>query len=108
MHEERARVAAEALEDTDDESDDIPTISLSGRTLDDAWSIEKTDEGYMVTGPKIEKFAIRTDFTNVHSVNRLRDIMHKRGIMNELTRQGAHGDSMITIGDTTPFTLHEK
>ncbi len=108
VHEERARVAAEALEDTDDESDDIPTISLSGRTLDDAWSIEKTDEGYMVTGPKIEKFAIRTDFTNVHSVNRLRDIMHKRGIMNELTRQGAHGDSMITIGDTTPFTLHEK
>lgn len=108
VHEERARVAAEALEDTDDESDDIPTISLSGRTLDDAWSIEKTDEGYMVTGPKIEKFAIRTDFTNVHSVNRLRDIMRKRGITSELTRLGASGDSVIVIGDSSPFSLYEK
>lgn len=104
---ERNRFAALALEDSADD-DTIPTISLSDRTLDDAWTIEKTDEGYAITGPKIEKFALRTDFNNVHSVNRLRDIMRKRGMTSELTRLGASGDSVIVIGDSSPFSLHEK
>ncbi len=104
---ERNRFAALALEDSADD-DTIPTISLSDRTLDDAWTIEKTDEGYAITGPKIEKFALRTDFNNVHSVNRLRDIMRKRGMTSELTRLGASGDSVIVIGDSSPFSLYEK
>ncbi len=93
-------------ESYDDET--IPTISLTGKALDDAWTVESTDDGYIVKGPRIEKFAARTDFTNVHSVNRLRDIMHKRGIVHELTRSGADGSSLITIGDSPAFTLHEQ
>jgi GTPase len=101
------RVAkAEATDEADD--DTIPTITLSGDMIDDAWHIEKLEEEYYITGAKIEKFAARTDFANVHSVNRLRDIMKKRGIMHELSRQGADGSSLLRIGDSSTFTLRES
>ena len=60
----------------------------------------------MVTGPKIEKFARRTDLNNYESVNRLRDIMKKMGIRAELTSQGAVPESIISIAGKE-FTLVE-
>ena len=62
---------------------------------------------FIIHGPKIEKFARRTDFSNPHGVNRLRDIMRKMGIMHELERQGATGESIIKINDQE-FTLLES
>lgn len=106
---EQVRAEADQLANQEEENDDsLPTITLSSEALDDAWSVEKTTEGYSVTGPKIEKFAIRTDYENVHSVNRLRDIMRRRGITHELIRQGADGESLVTIGKSQPFTLSEQ
>ena len=52
-----------------------------------------------MTGKKIESFAKRTDYANVHGVMRLRDILNKMGITKELLRLGiAYGDK-ITIGN---------
>lgn len=93
-------------EDVSEESE-IPTISLSDKQLDEAWQVEKQGEIYVVTGPKIEKFARRTDFENVHGVNRLRDIMRKMGIVHELVRQGAAGDSVVEIAGHE-FTMLEQ
>jgi len=84
----------------------IPTIMLSDKQRDEAWTVEKRDEIYVVTGAKIEKFARRTDFSNPHGVNRLRDIMRKMGITHELERQGATSDNVIQIADYE-FTLLE-
>lgn len=84
----------------------LPTISLSGDVLKDAWQVEKQDDKYIVTGEKIEKFARRTDLDNYASVNRLRDIMKKMGIRAELTNQGAEPDSIIEIAGKE-FTLVE-
>jgi len=89
-----------------DDEDEIPTISLSQKQLDDAWSVEKEGEIYVVTGLKIEKFAARTDFENIHGVNRLRDIMRKLGIIHELERQNATGKSIVRIGERE-FTILE-
>src|SRR5579862_3538620 len=52
---------------------DLPVIGL--RQSDDDWQIQKTKEGFMVSGPKIERFARRTDFNNPEGVERLRDIL---------------------------------
>lgn len=80
-----------------DEPDDV--IGLAGDVLFEAWRVEGgVVDGYRVIGPKIEKFAQRTDFTNIHSVNRLRDIMQKMGIMHDLARKGAKGESIVRIG----------
>ncbi len=87
--------------------DEIPTITLSGTAADDAWSIEKDGDVFVVSGTKIEKFAVRTNFEQFQAVNRLRDIMQKMGIAHELIRKGASGESMIRIGNAE-FTLLEQ
>lgn len=85
----------------------IPIITLSAEQLNDAWKVEKLENKFVVTGPKIEKFARRTDLNNYASVNRLRDIMKKLGIRAELTSQGAEPDSIISIAGKE-FTLVEE
>jgi len=87
--------------------DGIPVITLDSEDAKDVWIVEVTEDGYVVRGDKIEKFARRTNFEQFEAVNRLRDIMRKMGITHELTRQGAAGDSIITIGDNK-FSLVEQ
>ena len=88
----------------------LPVITLSSAQLSNAWKVEKLEDGdevkFVVTGPKIEKFARRTDLNNYASVNRLRDIMKKLGIRAELTSQGAEPESIISIAGKE-FTLVE-
>lgn len=93
------RTAQAALADETEESDDETRITLSDRQLEDAWKVRVEEGTYVVTGQKIEKFAARTDYGNVHSVNRLRDIMKKLGITHELLRQGAEGSSIVVFGE---------
>lgn len=93
----------EAAED----DDALPVIQLSDEEVESAWSIDREGAVYVVHGAKIEKFARRTDITNFHAVNRLRDIMRKTGIAHELIRQGAKSSSEIRIGSLV-FTLVEQ
>ena len=75
---------------------ETPVLKLTEET--NSWKIEKDKSGYRVTGARIEKFAGRTDFTNEHSVARLKDIMKKMGIMHELIRRGIKPGDQILIG----------
>ncbi len=106
--EKQRRAEAAATEITDDS--DMPTISLSDEQLYAAWRVDKQADGsFLVTGPKIEKFAIRTDFSNYQAVERLRDIMRKLDISRELIHQGAVGESLIQIGaDGQLFNFEEQ
>ena len=101
--------ASEEVDDMED-SEALETITLPEKNLSDAWEVLRDDETgvYLVTGEKIEKFARRTNFDQFESVNRLRDIMRRYGISHELIRQGASGDSLVKIGDTTQFPLVEQ
>lgn len=84
----------------------LPVISLSEEQSDDKWDVyyDEKEEEYIVTGPKIEKFARRTNFDGYENVNRLRDIMRRYGISHEIRRQGGEGDSFVRIGEDV-FTL---
>ena len=84
----------------------VPTIKLNDSLLEDTWNIKKTDDKFIITGAKIEKFARRTDLNNYASINRLRDIMKKLGIRAELTSLGAEPTSIISIAGKE-FTLVE-
>jgi len=92
-------------------ADQIETITLPQSRQSDSWKVEKveTENGlsYRVYGEKIEKFALKTDFSNRESVNRLRDILSKMGIAYELRRKGVLGESLILIGDSE-FTFQEQ
>lgn len=90
-------VQKEVLEVTAaDES--LPVLRLANAEAD-AWYVTKEDDQFVITGKKIEKFAARTDFSNPHGVQRLRDIMRKMGIMHELVRQGIAPAQKIKIGE---------
>ena len=82
-----------------EEDEDIAIISLSKEDINKAWFVEFNEEEgvYEVFGDKIEKFARRTNFMNVHGVNRLRDILRKMGIEHELRRMGVENSSIISI-----------
>ncbi len=92
---------------SEEDSDDLPVISLSDEQLGKTWWVERQGDDYRVGGEKIEKFARQTNFDQHEGVNRLRDIMRKMGIAHELIRQGAEGSSLIKIGDSE-FTLVEQ
>lgn len=90
---EKSKQAAKKAKETDD----LPIIRL--KTTPEAWQIKKTDNAFIVTGRKIEKFVDRTDFGNDHGIQRLRDIMKKMGIMNQLRRDGINPGDRIIIGN---------
>lgn len=87
------------IDTNEEENEDIAVISLSQDEINKAWSVEFNEEEniFEVYGEKIEKFARRTNFMNVHGVNRLRDILRKMGIEHELRRMGAENSSIISI-----------
>ena len=89
---------------------ETPVITLDSDQLSEHWEVEFDNDAevYRVTGEKIEKFARRTNYEQFESVNRLRDIMRRYGIVHEINRMGASGQSMVQIGDSTPFTLVEQ
>jgi len=78
-------------------TDELPVIGL--REEDDTWQIQKTKGSFLVTGKKIERFATRTCFGDFAGEQRLRDIMYKMGIIQELERQGIEIGQKIIIGD---------
>ncbi len=92
--EDLVKAEEESLED-----EDLAVISLSEEEISKSWWVEFDEEEYIfvVRGEKIEKFARRTNFANIHGVNRLRDILRKMGIERELRGQGAQNSSVISI-----------
>ncbi len=77
----------------DEEEAKMPVYRLEDTV--DAWKVEKTKDGFRVSGSKIEKFARRTDFDNEHGVRRLRNIMKKMGIDHELKRNKVEHGNVI-------------
>jgi GTP-binding protein len=75
------------------------TLVLRLTDTHDKWRITKNSSGYLVSGQKIEKFASRTDFTNIQSQQRLLDIMKKMGIMHELAKLKVQPGTKIKIGN---------
>ncbi len=101
VHEARELERELAAQETPE--DDTVVIRLSDDAVVNSWHVRREEGTYVVTGPKIEKFAARTDYNNVHSVNRLRDIMRKIGIAHELERQGIQPADIVSIGESGEY-----
>lgn len=80
------------------EIDSLPVVTISDN---ERWEVSIVGGNYLVTGPKIEMFARRTDFDSFHGTQRLRDIMRKMGIMHELERKNIIPGNKIFIGEPT-------
>lgn len=84
---ERKRVAAEEPEEKL-----VPVLRLKDQS---SWRVSRDGDTFVVSGSKIERFAVRTDFENDEGVRRLRAIMQKQGILHELRRQGIKPGNLI-------------
>lgn len=77
----------------------IPVLRLTDVDKTAAWKVIAENGTFVVTGPKIEQFASRTDFDNEEAVQRLRDIMKKMGILHDVVRKGIEPGQTIAIAD---------
>lgn len=89
--------AVRAIPEAEKELSDIPVLTLTDTS--DEFNVTKQGDRFVVTGPRIEQFGRRTDFSNEQGVQRLRDIMRRQGILHELTRKGIEAGQTIQIGD---------
>jgi GTP-binding protein len=96
----RASVDAERKRKVVEEPEEkvIPTLRLKDQS---SWRVSHEGDVFTVSGSKIERFAVRTDFTNEEGVRRLRVIMRKQGIMHELGRQGIKPGNIVRISGGT-------
>ncbi len=79
----------------------VPVLRLKDQS---SWRVSREGDAFVVSGSKIERFAVRTNFDNAEAVQRLRVIMRKQGIMHELKRQGARsGDTVRTAGGSFEY-----
>jgi GTP-binding protein len=97
-------VRAEIIENEEGQ-DAVPVIGLSDDQKRNAWKVMHDGGRFVVTGPKIEKFAARTNFGVEPGRRRLWDIMSKMGIMHELERQGLSDGDTVVIGKTDGHQL---
>lgn len=89
---------AKLLEAERPDGDELPVLELQ---QEKGWEVKKTKHGFRVFGPGIDKFSVRTDFTNEESIQRLRSIMRKQGILHDLVRKGAEPGTLITLKSGT-------
>ncbi|HEX5394801.1 MAG TPA: GTPase ObgE [Candidatus Saccharimonadales bacterium] len=102
LHLLQKKVYASRQKEQKKKSRQLPIIGLKE---EDSWSVNKTDNGFLVTGQKIERFARRTHFGDYYGEQRLFDILRKEGITKELERQGIGTGQEITIGEPAIGTL---
>lgn len=88
---EKSRAAAELIEE--DEQTGLPVLTLDG--ADEHWTVEGGDGEFWVKGGIADKFSARTDFDNEESLQRLRSIFQKQGIMHELSRRHARRGAVV-------------
>ncbi len=90
LHEIEKKLAKEAKKNKKIEPvEDYKVFTMEDIVSKDFFEVKKENDKYVLTGPKIERFAVRTDFSNPYAVQRFKDIMKKIGVDKELKRQGA-------------------
>jgi len=98
IHEIESKLAKEAkAEKLEINEEVVKEFTIEDVKNQNIFEVAKEDDYYVVTGNKVERFAIRTDFTNPHAVARFRDIMKKIGLDKELRRAGAVQGDKIKI-----------
>ncbi len=63
------------------------------------YTVEKTDDGFLISGKRIEQLAIMTDMGKKGGIYRMHDIMKKVGIYREMIKMGGKLGNKIYIGE---------
>ncbi len=66
-----------------------------------AFEITLEEEGYRISGQRIEQIVIQSDFSNDEAVMRVRDVLRKMGIEGKLIGLGAEKGATLFFGQKT-------
>lgn len=89
---ERARAIVQT--DAEEAEEQLPVLTLPS---EDHWEVSETDGIFVVSGGIVDTFAARTDFENDESIQRLRAVLQKHGVIHELVRRGAATGTAIHL-----------
>lgn len=77
---------------------DHPVIKTKPSSRSRPSKISQKNGDWLISGSDMERFAAGTDFTNPEAIQRLKDIIRKRGIAKTLEKQGLQSGDKIFIG----------
>lgn len=88
--------------------EEIPVLlpALHARA-DQRWDVERTDEGYKVTGSRIYRMVEMTDLNNEDAVRHLHRRLERIGVIEKLRKMGAEEGDTVTVG-ATEFAFSEE
>ena len=97
LYDLRSLVDSLRAEQAKQEAEKIPIITV--HEDQDSWDVEYKRGKVVVRGPKIERFANRSDFESEDAMRRLLDIMKKMGIVGEFEKKEIPAGAKVYFGD---------
>jgi GTP-binding protein len=76
-----------------------PAVVINETSFPDMWKLVPEEDGFRVTGERLEGFARRTDWQSRDGLERMRDIMRKMGVGKQLEKLGAEPGTIVRIGE---------
>lgn len=90
----------EAIEAAKPEEQDVTVLEpVADIKRDDSWSVEKEDDGFVITGNRIERLVAMTNLDNRDAIHYLYRKLQRIGVIQELEKQGAEDGDPVTVGD---------
>jgi len=101
LKDEIIKVRKQFKKDTKSKEEDTTKIFRPHLALPDAknFTTSKVEDGYRLTGKRIEQLAVMTDMSSRGGIHRLHDILIKIGAYKDLKRHGAIDGDKIFIGE---------
>jgi len=83
-------------------AEDIPMLLPALKaSFDLAFDVEETEDGFAVTGRRIERLVAMTDLENDEAVRYLHRRLERIGVIEKLRNHGAHEGDTVTIGEVS-------
>jgi len=80
-------------------ADDIPVLTPALRPEDLSWDVEQTDEGFRITGKRIERMIAMTDLGNRDALRYLQRRLERIGVIERLRKMGVEEGDLVTVGE---------
>jgi GTPase len=76
-----------------------PVLTPAPRKTDDSWDVEATDDGFRVTGKRIERMVQMTQLDNDEGLRNLHRRFMRIGVIEKLRELGASEGDTVMVGD---------
>jgi GTP-binding protein len=79
--------------------ENIPILMPALRAPDQVWDVVETENGYRVTGARMERMVAMTELSNDEALRYLHRRLERIGVIDRLRKLGAEEGDMVKVGD---------